>query len=30
MNAKNKERLYTIEDLEKLLESIPYEVWLKE
>ena len=25
-----KERLYTIEDLEKLLESIPYEIWLKD
>ena len=27
---KNRERLYTIEDLEELLEYIPYETWLKD
>ena len=27
---KTKERLYTIEDLEKLLEYLPYEIWLKD
>ena len=30
MNTKEKKRLYTIEDLENLLESIPYEIWLKD
>ena len=27
---QDKERLYTIEDLENLLEYIPYEIWLKD
>lgn len=27
---KEKERLYTIEDLENLLDSIPYEIWMKD
>lgn len=30
MDTIEKERLYTIEDLEKLLEYIPYEIWLKD
>jgi len=30
MNTKEKEKLYSIEDLEKLLENIPYEIWLKD
>ena len=30
MTSINKERLYTIEDLENLLEYIPYEIWLKD
>ena len=30
MNTMEKERLYTIEDLENLLENIPYEIWLKD
>ena len=27
---QNRERLYTIEDLENLLEYVPYEIWLKD
>jgi len=30
MNTTDKERRYTIEDLENLLEYLPYEVWLKD
>ena len=30
MNTIDKKRLYTIEDLEQLLEYIPYEFWLKD
>ena len=30
MATVEEERLYTIEDLEQLLECIPYEIWLKD
>ena len=30
MNTTDRERLYTIEDLENLLEYLPYEIWLKD
>ena len=30
MKTTDKERLYTIEDLENLLEYLPYEIWLKD
>lgn len=30
VKCQNKQRLYTIEDLESLLEYLPYEIWLKD
>nr|WP_317331926.1 PAS domain S-box protein [uncultured Romboutsia sp.] len=30
VKCQNRQRLYTIEDLENLLEYIPYEIWLKD
>ena len=30
IKCESKKRLYTIEDLESLLDYIPYEIWLKD
>ena len=30
VKCQNRQRLYTIEDLENLLEYVPYEIWLKD